>query len=266
MDSNQITPVNDDRNIALQPDEELNEFMPDATIDPLAGATGGKKLSGGTMIIVAVVVIAVGGLYSMNLLAKATAAAKLDAQVEDTIDRFIEGFGDGVRVTEDDHFVNFAPGDGVDEVLSEDRTRKQVPLEELQKNPLVIWRNGGEVPPPTHKNAVKALVADCESQRAQLQQICSRLRLKSVVEGSKPMALLEDKVVRVGDSFTAGTTGIKLKVESIATDHIVVSGAAPKCDVRQINTSELTPEQVQTLTSELAALPRLSFRVDLKRN
>ena len=51
-------------------------------LDPFAGATAGRKVNGSIILIVAVVLSAVAGLFSMRKIAEVTAATGIDSEIE----------------------------------------------------------------------------------------------------------------------------------------------------------------------------------------
>ena len=101
--------------------------------DPLADAGSGHKISGSSLLIVTVIVIAAGGLFAIKKLADVTAAVVVDSEIEETITRFLDEADDqpGDQVLRKEDQSTLA-------VLNEVYTERQVPLAEVQRNPAVI--------------------------------------------------------------------------------------------------------------------------------
>lgn len=71
--------------------------------------------------------------------------------------------------------------------------------------------------------AAAVLAAPPKIDTSEIKRACGMMNLSSIVQGEKPMALLDGKIVRKGDYVIAGSTGIRLIVNKIAADHIVLA-------------------------------------------
>ena len=111
-----------------------------AALDPLAGAGTRRKISGGSVLIAAVVIIATGGLFAMRWLSEATAARDADREIESTIESFLKSFtglsDDNPEETETPTGDN--PSDRVLAVLTTEYSERQVPLRDVQRNPFIL--------------------------------------------------------------------------------------------------------------------------------
>ena len=113
-------------------------------LDPLAGASSRRKVGSGPVLIVAVILIAVAGLFSMRKIAEVTAASGIDSEIEATIVKFLESIGEPGGGTP-------APRSGVDYesllgVITESYSDRQVPLQDVQRDPFVIETAAGGKP------------------------------------------------------------------------------------------------------------------------
>ena len=200
------------------------EFGDPAGVDLLAGASARKSLNTGSVLVVAVILIAVGGLFSMRMLAQVTAATAIDTDIETTIEDFLqtalgpEGFA-GAQDGAENHKEN------VIAVLKETYSEQQVPLHEVQRDPFVIYETASGGPTlPTYDPTADELARrerqfqqEREARQMQFEQAGGTLRVKSVLGGTNPLANINGDVVRVGDFVHAGSDQIEFRVTAIST-------------------------------------------------
>ncbi len=201
------------------------DFSAEPGHDPLAGTQTRKKLSGGSVLIVAVVLIAVGGLFSMRKLAQVTAAAGVDSEIETTIETFLKSLT-GQETPEDDSSGDRAgarANEAALAVLSETYSERQVPLSNVQRNPFIIYQRETVAPLPTEDPGLAASQQEqrWREKRKEREQIIrsagDRLTLKSILGGSNPLAIIDGKIVRVGDTFDIPGGDVAFRIRSIST-------------------------------------------------
>lgn len=209
-------------------------FADETAIDPLAGAQNRRKLGGGGLLIFAVVLIALAGLFSMRKLTQVTAASPIDSDIEKTIEEFINSVGGGTgQPQKPDGIGGVMNDDRVLAILSESYTQRQVALRDVQKNPFIIDQL---TPDPVDPSTIGSGYKDRQRQdrterRAQIEQAGQSLHLKSVVDGAVPLAIVEGRIVRVGDTFTAGPSRITFRVDAISTSAVNLVAEAPEFDL-----------------------------------
>jgi len=218
------------------------DFAREPGLDPLAGAGSRRKLGGGGLLILAVVLIAIAGLFSMRKLAQVTAANPLSSDAEKTIEEFINSVtGGGSAADGQIDIPDMANVEQVLTVLSEhdQYTTIQVPWDQVQKNPFII------------DQAVSAIITDPAAVtpndrtgeiRAQIRQAGRSLRLKSIVAGAVPLAIIEGRIVGVDDTFTAASSDITFTVLAISSSAVELAGQAPGCDLTEPITLTLTQD------------------------
>jgi hypothetical protein len=196
------------------------------TADPLAEATKTSRFGGGSLIIVVVIIIAVLGLFSMRKLAKVTASTPIDSDVSKVIEDFVSGKSQAgtesrADAGKDDQIL--------DVLMSENYTERQVPLQDVQRNPFIIFG----VQPVISEDAPMVIdqrPLEIERRREAMQKPASSLTLKSVLGGSTPLANIGGKIYRVGETVTAGPKGkeIVYRVDKITARSVDLVAEDPE--------------------------------------
>lgn len=228
---------------------EAGDLASEATTVPLGTGTfaaeGGdldlldgsaKKRRTGPLVLIAVVVLAVGGLFCMHALSKITAASQGDTAIEKTIDLFLSSVtksqGGGSSQSAGELVRSHR---AVVDVLSDDYTALQVPLADVQFNPFVIQRDARPVHqavPDSGDDESRRLERSRAKRREEIENACHSLRLKSVIMGSVPLANLSGLIVRVGEVVPIETEGIELHVTSITRDSITLTAKEPSLKLK----------------------------------
>jgi hypothetical protein len=222
------------------PSPDAGDFVPDPSFDPLAGAGEGRKVHGGLILIVAVVLTAMAGLFSMRKLAEVTAAAGVDAEIEATIESFLSKLtksgvtgSNGEATSADAKF-----GDTVLAVITTSYAERQVPLRDVQRDPFVIDeldaamvdRPGIQSENPVEREA-RERESKREARRQSLVNAGESLELKSIMGGTRPMALLEGAIVSVGDTVTTPGNLGSFVVKSIMSASVDLVAEDPELDL-----------------------------------
>jgi hypothetical protein len=217
--------------------------------DPFASATTQKRVTGGAMLIIAVIAIAAGGLFIMNKLARATAAHMTDTTIEETIESFLKAIqaeGDPSDVD----LENLKTGDGAVLAVLDDQAylERQVPLQDVQKDPFIIFEQAPDIVDPvvvSVDDLTQRQVEEFNRRRADREMEFDRasqsLTLKSVMGGSTPMAMINGKILRVGESIAIRTTDgeTTFTVTEIAGDTVALEAAAPELDLTMTYTIQI---------------------------
>lgn len=202
---------------------EADPLIDDGSLDPFAAEGSGTKIRFGSLLIVVVIVIAIGAVFGMRTLAKATAANDTPTDSEKTIDKFLKA-GPGGRTAADNLLA--IDNESVLGVLTGDYTDHQVPLDRVQRNPFVGGGGGGGGP-----------VDPAELDKGQLQRAMEaaggKLKLKSVMMSSRnPVAILNVGVIMLNRSVTVQPEGIEFRVVSITADSVTLVAEDPKSGLR----------------------------------
>ncbi len=186
-----------------------------------------KKIRSGTLVLVVVVVLAGGSLFSMHTLTKANAQAGRNPGVERTIDDFLKSApggsstdsGDGGQALVDNH----------ERVLT---ALKPVELAtpELTRDP---FNPTGKI---DHVDPVKPGEWDEERRRAAITEAANNLKVQSVIMGSTPMAIINGHLVRLNGFVEAMPSGrdpaIKFRMVAVAHTSVTVVAEDPQFDLR----------------------------------
>lgn len=203
-------------------------------IDPLMGQDAPKKKHTGVVVLIVVVGLAVGSLFSMHTLTKVTAASGRNAENERTIENFLKAMGGGGGPTDDpdgSSSEDLVEGHReVVEVLSDDYTQHQV--KDLARNPFDLMSTG---PVTGDLSGADGDYARAK-RRDDMEKAAEGFQLKSVIMGSRPLANINGRIVRLNQvipvegSRSVGT--IRFRVASISPDSVTVVAEDPQLDLR----------------------------------
>lgn len=207
-------------------------FDADSSLDPLAGAETVKRSSAGTMLIIAVIVIAAGGLFSMRFLAKVSANSQTDGEVEQNIVSFLAMI-DGGPGTKSQDSVLFKNDTTVLNVLKESYTEHQVPIENLAKDPFNLGDGETELVTPEPGDTSNRAWEQQRREKLQAIEAASKtLQLTSVMLGATPLANLNGKILRVGDTLNLDKQEVVFRVTKIESDSATLVGEDAALNVR----------------------------------
>lgn len=206
----------------------------DGDLDLLDGSA--KKRRTGPLVLIAVVVLAVGGLFCMHALSKITAAVRGDTSIEKTIDRFLSSVTRSQAGRSSQSAGELVRSHrAVVDVLSDDYTALQIPLTAVQFNPFVIQRDSQlvhQAVPDARDEESRRLERSRAKRREQIESAGHSLRLKSVIMGSVPLANLSGLIVRVGEVVPIETEGIEFRVTSITHDSVTLTANEPSLKLK----------------------------------
>jgi hypothetical protein len=173
--------------------------------------------------VVAVTVVAAVGLYSMRTLTSVSADSIVGSEVEKTIESYLKGDApgepalDASLITEQHDLLAS---------LHNDYTEIQVPLDNIQRDPFIIFETrrpdplagDDDVPAPSNNRFEQ----ERQQRRAAIVTAGERLRLKSVILGSAPLANVGGRIVRLGDTIEIEDDGIAFTVIEITRTAIAL--------------------------------------------
>ena len=207
----------------------------DGDLDMLDDGSG-KKRRTGPLVLIAVVVLAVGGLFCMHALVKITAATQGNSEIDITITRFLNsmtGSHPGGSSQSAGELVRSHRA--VVDILSDDYTALQIPLSDVQFNPFMIYRDAQpmtqSVVDPGDEDA-KRLERKRAKRREEIEIACHNLRLKSVIMSGVPLANVSGFIVRIGEVVSVEHEGIELQVTSITNDSITLTANEPQLKLK----------------------------------
>lgn len=182
------------------------EGIPEATdLDLDSGAAPTRSVSAGTLIILGVLVVAAGSLYAMRLsqqdIAAGTAAAKdVEAKVEQALAKLTQP----QAMAADDPLAKrnldalFRDTDSIITMFASDMTKRQVPIDYVQKNPFVLPVTREPDPTPVPGAPVQVVERRDDGRLKKIQAEVKELKLQTVMEGRVPVAIINGSFVQVG--------------------------------------------------------------------
>jgi hypothetical protein len=202
----------------------------DGTFEATSGGRTGLKINSGALVLGLVIVVAVIGLYSMRTLTRATAATGSRSDLEQSIETFLNTISGG-RVGVAAGTTNQGAADEtVLDVLSESYIERQVSLENVQRNPFIIFEEK-PAEQPAKKPAVDPRIQLRRLRQEAFEQASGRLRLRSVLMGREPLATIDQRVVRIGDTVTAMPENVEFRVTAIAPDTVTLVAEDAELDL-----------------------------------
>lgn len=210
------SPITDDEQTMPIGMGDLNE---DPGLDPLANAGERKKFNTGSLVLVGVVVIALGGMWLMRALSQVSGMTTGNSDIELTIEKFLKGLKSSHPASDSQHAPLLASTDAsVLAVLSESYTERQVPLDNVQRDPFIIFDDR----PVISGDTVNVLSRIQAEKRGMIVRAAGQLQLKSVIMSATPLANVSGKIVRKGDEIVAEPEDIVFRVAGITSDSVMI--------------------------------------------
>ena len=212
----------------------VGSFGTDAGAGVEESSGGSLKLRSSSLLLAVVIVLAIVGLFSMRTLAKVTAVVSGNQEMEQVIEEFLNSSaGRSVLQLTNTGSDAVAKSNRVLQVLNESYTEQQVPLEEVQKDPFLLFDPAPVGPKgdqgPLQPNQLELARAE---RRQQLSTIASRLSLKSVMLGDVPLANINGQIVRQGEIITVMPERQEFEVLSIDADLVRLAASDLNLGVR----------------------------------
>jgi hypothetical protein len=190
-------------------------------------------------VLIVVVGLAIGSLFSMHTLTKVTASQGRNAETERTIDSFLSSLSGTARPNDgDESSTELVEGHReVVGALSNDYTKHQV--SQLARNPFEVTSRPVTVPdgPVDDSEYAKAVRRDA------MERAAEEFELKSIIMGSRPLANLNGRIVRVNQVVPVeGSNGagvIKFRVASIRPEAVTMVAEDPVLEIRVERVLEL---------------------------
>jgi hypothetical protein len=177
----------------------------------LEGGRTGIKLGQGSMVILMVAAIAIGSIYLMRLTQGDLSSGKEFREAEARIEQALAKLSNSQAMAADDPLRRenldslLQDTNSIVSMFNTDMTHRQVPIEEIQKDPFELTPTEQVVIVPTRSDE-EARRAERERQRQQqLRTEFSRLRLQTVMQGRMPVAIINGDFVRVGGAIGSFT-------------------------------------------------------------
>ncbi|MCH8005202.1 MAG: hypothetical protein IH888_03105 [Planctomycetes bacterium] len=196
-------------------------------LDPFMDEGPRKKIRSGTLVLVVVVVLAGGSLFSMHTLTKVNAGAGRNPGIERTINDFLKSAAGGSSTDSGDS--GQALVDNHQRVLS---ALKPVELAtpHLTRDPFDTTNENVDEEPEDRGEWNK------ERRRAAITKAAKTLKVQSVIMGSTPMAIINGHLVRLNGVVEAMPSGrspaIQFRMVAVAHTSVTVVAEDPQFDLR----------------------------------
>jgi len=189
----------DERSIPLG----VGETAEESPLESMGAAKPKRRVSGGVVILVAVVLVAVAGLFFMRTLTKVSNVAVGDNEIEKQIVRFLDNVSEKNTKGQPVNSVLMRNDDEVLKLLNAAYSERQVPLENVQRDPFMLFDEDIVAAAPTEDGIDPAsAMAELRRQKtAEIEKSAEAFALKSVMMGDSPLANVDGKILRVGDSL-----------------------------------------------------------------
>lgn len=204
----------------------VGDMMGDASLDPLATVSEGRKFKAGSLVLVIVIIVACAGLWFMKSMTRVGAAQVGNSEVEASIEKFISSLSGKASMSNSAATPSNALGStdaNVLAVLSGSYIERQIPLDGVQRNPFIIY---GEA--STDVSAPEQAAGSFASRRIEKQtafeKAAERLELKSVLMGSQPLANIGGKIIRKGEELVMQPENVAFRVADITKESVTVVG------------------------------------------
>ncbi len=186
----------------------------DLGVDPLISDGPVTKKSKGMLIVVLVVGLAAGSLFAMHTLTKVTAASGRNAEIDKTVEgvlKSLTGTANSNPGTDGAHLMD--THQEIVDVLTNNYIQHQV--KHLDRNPFLLGGDGGDSGTPAPGLGLSAV-----------QRAFAKLNLKSVIGGSRPLANINGKIVRVNQVISVPLSKmegeIKFRVKEITRGTVML--------------------------------------------
>ena len=201
-----------------------------------------SRLRTNAVVLGGVVIAAAGGLFAMRQLGAVSSAQAFDQTVEMTVEKFLERVVGGTDGNAASKWNPREDGQRLVAALQEDYTDLQVPWENVRRDPFLIYSeepavptNVEETPRPVSPRGPSR--EDLQRERTEeLKTLAEGIRIKSVMTGSRPMAIIEnggeDAVVNVGDTLDIKDSPLPFRVKAIVSGSVQLEAFDAELDVR----------------------------------
>ncbi len=178
----------------------------DGDIDYSSLDSGSKLFNKGTMLVVAIMLIAAGALYAMRVSQgdgkQSEEVRKSEAKVEQLMTQLksAQALGGNHHLAKGSIEALLNDSEFIIAQLDVDPSKRQVPVEFTKKNPFYLFmeRPIDAAPVKVEPNAEEKRLAELMKK---LETEISRMKIQSILpNGRKPVAIIDNKIVQVGEA------------------------------------------------------------------
>jgi len=211
-----LVDANPDSSIDYDPNMDANGSFPDdGNQINLFGSSGSRKrVRDGSILILAVLIVATGILGGMRWFSHQNSGTVRDIKLETKVEAFLTVYGESLLTGNENQGTPQA--ETMVNSLTNDRTTAQVPLSQVKKNPFLMPWSKREPKPVAPDKEDEAARAERERREArmrlkdELDRIIDDLTLRSIMgRPGSYIAQLNNDIVKVGDTVAHGRFNVK---------------------------------------------------------
>lgn len=204
---------------------------------PLVEEESSSKINSSAVIITMFILVSVGAVFAMRTISKSNNTAfASNLEVENQIEIFLDSMAS----------QNLSDGSGMNssssettvlKVLSTTYSDRQVKLEDVKKNPFITVADASnqaqtQANPNPDGISLKKWNIQRELLREQFIAASQKITVNSLMSGSSPLASLNGKIVREGETITVGSDEVQFTVESIQINTVTMVAESAEYDLR----------------------------------
>lgn len=204
---------------------------------PLVEEESSSKINSSAVIITMFILVSVGAVFAMRTISKSNNTAfASNLEVENQIEIFLDSMAS----------QNLSDGSGMNssssettvlKVLSTTYSDRQVKLEDVKKNPFITVADASnqaqtQANPNPDGISLKKWNIQRELLREQFIAASQKITVNSLMSGSSPLASLNGKIVREGETITVGSDEVQFTVETILLNTVILVAVSAEYDLR----------------------------------
>lgn len=203
---------------------------------PLVEDESSSKINSSAVIITLFILVSVGAVFGMRTVSNSNnTALGSNTEVENQIEVFLDSMAskDLRNSGGPDKLVNDT---AILKVLSTSYADSQVKLEDVKKNPFRLSAfdssPGQSQDTTAPEGASKRWKANRRELREKIEAASQSIIVNSLMSGSSPLASLNGKIVREGETITVGRDDVVFTVESINFDTVILVAESEEYDIK----------------------------------
>lgn len=204
---------------------------------PLIEEESSSKINSSAVIITLIILISVGAVFAMRTISKSNNTSfASNIEVENQIEIFLDAMAS--QDLSDGSGLNSSRGETtVLKVLSTTYSDRQVQLENVKKNPFITIADDGsqrqaQANPNPDGISAKRWNIQRELLREKFVAASQNITVNSLMSGSSPLASLNGKIVREGETITVGSDEVQFTIETIQISTVILVAESTEYDLK----------------------------------
>ncbi len=202
---------------------------------PLSEEESSSKVNSSAVIITLFILVSVGAVFAMRTISKSNNTAfAYNTEIENQIETFLDAMAND-SLSGGSGLNNSSGDTTVLKVLSTTYSDRQIQLENVKKNPFIIEPDGGDLSqstPTPNGDSTRKWKVQRENLRERFVKAAQDITVNSLMSGSSPLASLNGKIVREGETISVGSDEVKFTVDSIQVDTVILMAESEEYDLK----------------------------------